>query len=50
MGLAEREAEQVGLENARIAVVAHPIGATARDELARRGTRAADEILALLSA
>jgi hypothetical protein len=48
--LARREAAEAGLEDARIAVVAHPIGGTPSDELARRGDAAADVILALLEA
>jgi hypothetical protein len=47
--LARSEARQAGLEGARIAVVEHPIGGTAKAELGRRGEGAADEILALLS-
>ena len=47
--LARSEAAEAGLEDARIAVVPHPIGGTPKDELAQRGDAAADMILALLS-
>ena len=48
--LARREAAQAGLADARIAVVAHPIGGVAKREIERRGEGVADTILALLSA
>ena len=47
--LAKREAAQAALPDARLAVVPHPIGGTGKEELATRGERVADEILALLS-
>jgi len=46
-GLAREEASAQGLANARIAVVPHPIGGTARALLLEWADAALDEIIAL---
>ena len=47
--LAQQSAEQLGLREARIVVVAHPIGGVGDDELDRRADRVADEMMSRLS-
>ncbi len=46
--LARQSAEQSGLPGARIVVVAHPIGGSAKAELGRRGEAASEEVLRCL--
>ena len=46
--LARQSAVQSGLPDARIAVVAHPIGGVAKEELGRRGDAASEAVMSLL--
>lgn len=49
LALSETSAETQGVPDARIAVVAHPIGATPETELAQRAEGIVDKSIALLT-
>lgn len=44
-GLARQSAEQSGLPDARISLVAHPVGGVSRAELRLRGDTAVEDVL-----
>jgi hypothetical protein len=46
--LARQSAEQSGLPDARIVVVAHPIGGASRQDLERRGDAATEDVISRL--
>ncbi len=43
--LARQSAVQLGLPDARIVVVAHPIGGVSKDELGRRGDAVSEDVM-----
>ena len=43
--LARQSAVQSGLPDARIAIVAHPIGGVSKDELGRRADAASEDVM-----
>jgi hypothetical protein len=47
-GLARQSAEQSGLPDARISVVAHPVGGVSKAELRLRGDAAVEDVLGRL--
>ena len=46
--LARQSAEQLGLSDARIVVVAHPIGGVSKDDLGRRADAATEDVMSRL--
>ncbi len=46
--LARQSAAQLGLPDARIVVVAHPIGGVSKDDLGRRADAATEDVMSRL--